>query len=68
MLMERQPYIQNAPGRQKSEIVFKEENWCRFSPECRDFIGQLLCMDNQQRITAEEALEHPWIRLASTEG
>ncbi|KAG7390642.1 Mitogen-activated protein kinase kinase 5 [Phytophthora pseudosyringae] len=33
----------------------------RFSPECRDFIKRMLNRDPERRLTAEEALSHPFI-------
>ena len=32
------------------------------SPECTDFLKGLLMRDPAQRMTATEALEHPWFR------
>lgn len=43
------------------EIQCKPEAWLAFSAEARDFLGKILMLDPAQRITAREALEHPWI-------
>ena len=36
--------------------------WLACSPECLDFLKGLLMRDPAQRMTASEALEHPWFR------
>ncbi|CAL5219552.1 g1406 [Coccomyxa viridis] len=36
--------------------------WLTCSPECLDFLKGLLMRDPAQRMTATEALEHPWFR------
>ncbi|CAK0761365.1 hypothetical protein CVIRNUC_002853 [Coccomyxa viridis] len=36
--------------------------WLTCSPECTDFLKGLLMRDPAQRMTATEALEHPWFR------
>lgn len=36
--------------------------WLACSPECLDFLKGLLMRDPAQRMTATEALEHPWFR------
>ena len=41
---------------------FHSEEWSRSSRESRQFIRQLLQKDPRKRMTAREALEHPWIR------
>lgn len=36
------------------------ENWPIVDPEARDLIGRMMNMDPKRRITAHEALAHPW--------
>lgn len=36
--------------------------WARISPEAKSLIVQMLKFNPQERISAEEALRHPWIR------
>ncbi|WFC93581.1 calcium/calmodulin-dependent protein kinase [Malassezia brasiliensis] len=38
--------------------------WRDVSDEARDFIRRLLTIDQNQRMTATQALQHPWIRHA----
>mmetsp|Transcript_7868 Transcript_7868/g.26317 ORF Transcript_7868/g.26317 Transcript_7868/m.26317 type:complete len:789 (+) Transcript_7868:287-2653(+) len=44
-----------------SECNYSEQYLDRVSPEAKDFIRQLLRRDPKQRMTAERALQHPWI-------
>lgn len=38
----------------------------QYSPELRDLIGKLLTVDPSKRLSAEQALQHPWLRDAPT--
>lgn len=40
---------------------FPQEIWQYISPEARDFVSKLICIDVNRRLSAEEALKHPWI-------
>ncbi|CEG69021.1 Putative CAMK/CAMK1 protein kinase [Rhizopus microsporus] len=40
---------------------FDDEYWSEISAEAKNLIDRLLTFDPKDRITAEEALEHPWI-------
>jgi serine/threonine protein kinase len=42
-------------------VDFPESDWRRVSQEARDLIRQMLKPDPKKRITAKDALEHPWI-------
>eukprot|EP00930_Biecheleria_cincta_P088653 TRINITY_DN77904_c0_g1_i1.p1 TRINITY_DN77904_c0_g1~~TRINITY_DN77904_c0_g1_i1.p1 ORF type:complete len:547 (+),score=114.70 TRINITY_DN77904_c0_g1_i1:47-1687(+) len=37
------------------------EEWANVSDKAKDFVRQLLCKDIDARLSAEEALKHPWI-------
>ena len=40
----------------------------RLSQQCQDFINKLIMVDVQERLTAQQALNHVWIRdLGGTE-
>jgi len=46
----------------KAEYDYPEEYWDDISPEAKDFIDHLLVVDVNTRMTAEQALEHPWLK------
>lgn len=46
----------------KSEPTFDEAPWPTVSEEARDFVKRLLIKDRHRRMTAVQALTHPWIR------
>ncbi|WFD42414.1 calcium/calmodulin-dependent protein kinase [Malassezia psittaci] len=48
---------------EKGHIEFHEKYWKTVSPEAIDFVKKCLVLDPEQRITAEEALEHPWFQM-----
>jgi len=41
--------------------------WQGVSQQARDFIGRLLTVDPEQRMTAKQALAHPWLADVSAE-
>ncbi|KAJ3044362.1 hypothetical protein HDV00_002254 [Rhizophlyctis rosea] len=44
---------------------FDEEYWAEVSPQAKDFIEKLLVLDPSKRLTAAEALEHPWLKSSA---
>jgi len=40
---------------------FPEEYWITISDEAKDFVSKLLVADRLNRMTAKQALEHPWL-------
>ena len=48
------------------KFSFSDPCWSTISDKCKDFITQLLVYDVDKRITAEQALNHPWILEAIT--
>eukprot|EP00898_Chlorokybus_atmophyticus_P002494 jgi/Chlat1/3245/Chrsp22S03512 len=46
----------------KGHIDFKSEPWPKISDGAKDCVLRMLKMDLKQRVTATEALNHPWVR------
>ncbi|CAF2149082.1 unnamed protein product [Brassica napus] len=46
----------------KGEIDFESQPWPSISESAKDLVRKLLTMDPRKRISAAQALEHPWIR------
>eukprot|EP00258_Populus_trichocarpa_P048205 XP_024464224.1 CDPK-related kinase 5 isoform X5 [Populus trichocarpa] len=46
----------------KADPSFDEAPWLALSLEAKDFVKRLLNKDPRKRITAAQALSHPWIR------
>jgi calcium/calmodulin-dependent protein kinase I len=46
----------------KGEYEFHEEYWGTVSSEARDLISSLLTVDPKKRLSADNALENPWIK------
>jgi len=47
----------------KGKFVFESSDWKNISPEAKDLIKKLLIVDPNKRLTAFEALKHPWFQL-----
>jgi calcium/calmodulin-dependent protein kinase I len=45
----------------EAHIDFNAAIWEAFTPQCKDFLSHLLTKDLNNRLSAEDALEHPWI-------
>jgi len=54
-------YIQIVTG----DWEFDEDNWTDISDDAKDFISQLLVLEPEDRMTAKQALMHPWIRASA---
>ncbi|CAN0189555.1 unnamed protein product [Ascophyllum nodosum] len=50
----------------KGIYTFHDEYWADISPEAKDLIAKMLTVDPRKRITAKDALEHPYLKVAST--
>ncbi|XP_030758775.1 MAP kinase-interacting serine/threonine-protein kinase 1 [Sitophilus oryzae] len=51
---------------QEGRYDFPEVEWNSISLEAKDLIAQLLVKDAHRRLSAEQVLQHPWLRCAST--
>lgn len=45
----------------KGKLKFKTDNWERTSEDCMNLVKRMLISSPKKRITAEEALQHPWL-------
>ncbi|XP_022948092.1 CDPK-related kinase 5-like [Cucurbita moschata] len=46
----------------KADPIFDEPPWPSLSSEAKDFVKRLLVKDPRKRISAAQALSHPWIK------
>jgi len=46
----------------RCQLDFDDEAWAHISDDAKDIIRQLIVADPSKRLTAEQALEHPWMR------
>ncbi|XP_064480823.1 myosin light chain kinase, smooth muscle-like [Ornithodoros turicata] len=46
----------------KAEYDFDDESFDEISNEAKDFIAKLLLKDREERLTAKQCLDHPWLR------
>lgn len=47
----------------RGDYSYHDEYWTSVSVEAKDFIRRLLCINPLARLTADQALQHPWVRL-----
>eukprot|EP01104_Vermistella_antarctica_P018172 TRINITY_DN6644_c0_g1_i1.p1 TRINITY_DN6644_c0_g1~~TRINITY_DN6644_c0_g1_i1.p1 ORF type:complete len:429 (+),score=87.28 TRINITY_DN6644_c0_g1_i1:205-1491(+) len=45
----------------KGDVVYHSPYWDQVSPCARDFVGALLTVDPEQRLSATQALSHEWL-------
>lgn len=45
----------------RGRVIYNEKVWCRLSPEALQFTKALLTFDPEQRPSAKDALELPWL-------
>eukprot|EP00915_Cephaloidophora_sp_WS-2016_P006641 GHVH01008965.1.p1 GENE.GHVH01008965.1~~GHVH01008965.1.p1 ORF type:complete len:390 (+),score=51.77 GHVH01008965.1:122-1291(+) len=44
----------------KGDFTFPESDWCHISLEAKELVKKLLDVDPASRISADDALQHPW--------
>jgi serine/threonine protein kinase len=47
----------------KADFDFPDPYWTEISKEAKDFISKLLVVESKKRLTAKQAMEHPWIAV-----
>jgi calcium-dependent protein kinase len=50
----------------KGKYLVKPERWANVSDEAKSFVHALLEVDPSKRLTAQQALDHPWISKSRT--
>jgi serine/threonine protein kinase len=48
----------------EGKLEFDNEVWANVSPDAKDLLKKLLCVDYRKRITAQEAIGHQWFKNA----
>lgn len=43
------------------EYTYADMYWAHISPAAKDFINRLICKEPEDRMTARDALMHPWL-------
>ena len=51
----------------KGAYTFDEAKWGHVGEDAKDLVGRLLTVNPAKRITATEALDHPWLTLGGVE-
>lgn len=44
-------------------MKMRRKQWDHISDSAKDLVRRMLIVDQNNRITVEEALDHPWIRV-----
>ena len=47
----------------RCEYDFSADSWNSVSPEAKDFVERILILDAEKRMTCDDMLEHPWMKL-----
>jgi len=50
----------------KAEYDFPDPEWTNISKTAKDFIRHLLVKNPKERLTAPQALEHEWLKVAAS--
>ena len=48
------------------KFTVEDQEWADVSPDAKDIVKRLLTYDSDKRISALDALNHPWIKRMST--
>lgn len=44
------------------DFSFKQDKWSRFTPEAKDWVKKLMQTNPKNRLDADKALDHPWLK------
>lgn len=47
----------------QGKFSFDEDVWVDVSDLAKDLIRRLICVDPKKRLTATQALDHPWVKV-----
>lgn len=48
------------------QVIYIPKDWRKISKDCVDFVKKLLIKDPESRMTAKQAIKHPWLCSASS--
>ena len=51
----------------RRDYTFEEDEFEEISDIAKDFIDKLLVVNQEHRMSAEEALSHPWLNSSTTQ-
>ena len=49
----------------RGRYVMPGREWSQISPQAKDLVNRMLTFDPKDRISAQQALNHPWIKIFS---
>ncbi|CDS12016.1 hypothetical protein LRAMOSA04212 [Lichtheimia ramosa] len=64
---ERENNVDEMNAIMHADYTFDEQYWSTISDEAKDFVSRCLTIDPAKRMTAREALEHPWLTAEHTQ-
>jgi calcium-dependent protein kinase len=72
LLSQRKPFAAKTRSKTKELIMrcqyqFTHRDWDGISHDAKDFVSSLIVYDPIERLTAKQALEHPWLKKYSDE-
>lgn len=63
MIIGDNPFYQGPDKLIKNGILADDPRIAQMSDKCRDLLSKMVCVDAEQRITVEKALEHEWFTI-----
>ena len=67
LLSQKKPFASKTRGQTKAKIMkcrynINTEEWESISTAAKDFVSSLLVFEPTERLSAKQALEHPWLK------